>query len=158
MHSFRIYVAPYSDTCGGRWLDIDGDDVEAAVNAISRDGTLEVGAFDHEGFNGIRTKSVSELTELAQAALASQDAEAFIAYVSHTGQDAASAEGEFDDAYCGRWGDEEAFAADLADEVIDIPERIRPYFDDEKFARDLFLSDYFSERSKNGDIFVFRHV
>jgi len=158
MHTFRIYVAPYSNTTGGRWLDLDGDDAQAAVEVISRDGALEVGAFDSEGFGSIRSESVPELMELAKAALTSRDAEAFIAYVAHTGQDAASAEGEFDDAYCGRWDDEEAFAANLADEVMDIPERIRPYFDDEKFARDLFMGDYFSERSADGGVFVFRHV
>jgi antirestriction protein len=158
MHTFRMYVAPYSNTCGGRWLDLETDDVEADVSAISRNGALEVGAFDYEGFGSIRTESVMELIELAKAALTSQDAEAFVAYVSRTGQDAASAEGEFDDAYCGHWDDEGAFAVDLADEVMDIPERIRPYFDDERFARDLFLSDYFSAHSAKGGVFVFRHV
>lgn len=158
MHTFRMYVAPYSNTTGGRWLDLDGDDAEAAVSAISQDGALEVGAFDHEGFGGICTENVLELMELARAALTSQDAEAFIAYVSHTGQGAASAKDDFDDAYCGRWDDKEAFAANLADEVMDIPERIRSYFDYERFARDLFMGDYFSERSADGDVFVFRSI
>ena len=59
---------------------------------------------------------------------------------------------DFEDAYCGEWASEQEFADNLADETItpELPEMGQLYFDYEKFARDLFLGDYWSS---NGYIF-----
>lgn len=57
------------------------------------------------------------------------------------------------DAYQGSWGSDEDFAYDLLDQCGDLaqmPENLRFYFDYEKFARDLMMSDYFSS---NGHYF-----
>lgn len=156
-HEFRIYVAPYTNATGGKWLDPLDADYDAAVAEISQDGQLEIFAPDYEGFTGIRTESVFELEDIAKAASDSQDAGAFIAYMAHTGCDADDASSQFDDAYCGEWDSEEAYAENIADETLDIPERLRAYFDCEKFARDLFMSDCFSVDALSG-VYVFRHV
>ena len=52
------------------------------------------------------------------------------------------------DAYQGYFQSDEDFAADLADSMgflDDMPENLRYYFDYEKFARDLMISDYIEE-------------
>ena len=59
---------------------------------------------------------------------------------------------EFEEAYQGEWGSRQEFADHLADETItyDLPEIAQLYFDYEKFARDLFMGDYWES---NGYIF-----
>jgi antirestriction protein len=59
---------------------------------------------------------------------------------------------DFEEAYCGEWNSEQEFADNMADETItpDLPEMGQLYFDYDKFARDLFLGDYWSS---NGYIF-----
>ena len=155
--TFRIYVAPYTNSTGGRWLNPLDVDYDAAVAEISQDGQLEIFAPDHEGFTGIRTESVFELEDIAKAASNSQDAGAFVAYMAYTGLNSSDALHQFDDAHCGEWDSEEAYAGNLADETMDIPERLRAYFDYEKFSRELFMSDYFSVDAPSG-VYVFRHV
>ena len=61
---------------------------------------------------------------------------------------------DFEEAYCGEWGSEQEFADDLADQTItpDLPEMGQIYFDYNKFARDLFLGDYWSS-----DGYIFRN-
>lgn len=68
--------------------------------------------------------------------------------------------GSFDcleDSYEGEYDDEENFAYQLVDDLYDLEEtmgNLYCYFDYEKFARDLFISDYWM--SDNG--FVFRNI
>jgi antirestriction protein len=59
---------------------------------------------------------------------------------------------DFEEAYQGEWNSEQEFADDLADQTItpELPEMGQLYFDYEKFARDLFMGDYWSS---NGYIF-----
>lgn len=154
---FRIFVAPYTNPTVGKWLDPTDADYDAAVAEISQDGQVEIFAPDHEGFNGIRTESVFELEAIAAAASASSDAGAFIAYMVYTGLDAEQAARSFDDAFSGEHDSEEAFAEQIADDCMDIPESVKSYFDYAKFARDLFLCDYFSVESTGG-VYVFRNV
>ena len=60
---------------------------------------------------------------------------------------------DFEDSYQGEADNEVAYAEQLFDECYanDIPENLRYYIDYEKFARDLFISDYWFE-----DGYVFR--
>lgn len=48
----------------------------------------------------------------------------------------------FRDSYMGRYDTEENFAEEIADEIMDIPENLRYYFDYGAFARDIFINDY----------------
>ena len=78
---------------------------------------------------------------------ASSEAEAMLIASQMSGSD-------FEDAYCGEWGSEQEFADDLADQTItpDLPEMGQIYFDYQKFARDLFMGDYWSS-----DGYIFRN-
>jgi antirestriction protein len=155
---FRIYVAPCTNSTGGRWLDPLDADYDAAVAKISQDGQIEIFAPDHEGFVGIRTESVFELEDIAQRASKTHEPDAFIAYMAHTGCNAEQADQNFDDAYNGHWSDEEEFANDIAEQTMQIPKHLWPYFNIEAFARDLFMGDYFSVPASEGGIHVFRNV
>jgi len=52
---------------------------------------------------------------------------------------------DFEDARCGKYNSEVAYAEELFDEcyLSNLPESARDYIDYEKFARDLFASDYY---------------
>ena len=58
---------------------------------------------------------------------------------------------DFQDEYQGQYDDEEDFAYQIVEECYDLPEFAKTYFDYEKFARDLFMCDYWFN-----DGFVFR--
>jgi len=59
---------------------------------------------------------------------------------------------DFEESYCGQWDSKQEFADHIADNTItgDLPEMGQLYFDYQKFARDLFMGDYWSS---NGYIF-----
>ncbi len=157
-HQFRIFVAPYTDSTAGQYLDPLSPQFDEEVDVISQGGAVEVFAPDHEGFFGYRSESVSELADLARAAAEKDCPEAFIEYVIYVGAtDFDAALSDYTDAFCGYYDSEEEYAAQLAEEIFTIPKEIAPYFDHEKFARDLFIGDYFSVRS-GGGVYVFRSV
>ena len=58
---------------------------------------------------------------------------------------------DFRDEYQGEYDDEEDFAYEIIEECYNLPEFAKTYFDYEKFARDLFMCDYWFD-----DGFVFR--
>ena len=63
-------------------------------------------------------------------------------------------ESDFQDAYMGEYDNEQDFADHLVDElgyIDEMPEHLAQYFDYEKFARDLFLGDYWI--ASNGAVF-----
>lgn len=49
---------------------------------------------------------------------------------------------EFKDSYVGEYEDEEAFAYQIVNEMYDLPEFAKTYFDYKKFAGDLFIDGY----------------
>lgn len=69
-------------------------------------------------------------------------------YKSHdlSEEDAYDLVREFQDEYQGQYDDEEDFAYQIVEECYDIPEFAKTYFDYEKFARDLFMCDYYYEK------------
>ena len=82
--------------------------------------------------------------------------EAFAAWLNYTGNDLSSEDIEhlissFEDEYQGQYRSEEDYAYEVVDECYDLPEFAKTYFDYGKFARDLFICDYWYE-----DGFVFR--
>ncbi|MCK5283495.1 MAG: antirestriction protein ArdA [Nanoarchaeota archaeon] len=63
-----------------------------------------------------------------------------------------------EEAYVGTYKDEEDFAYELAQDIYS-EEQLGPlsiYIDWEKYARDLFIGDYYSEKLENYKIVVFR--
>lgn len=81
---------------------------------------------------------------------------AFAAYASHVGTDYATEE-SFQDAFCGEWDSEKAYAENLFDELHlhEVPEHVQPYIDYEAYARDLFMTDNISLNNPDGGVFVF---
>lgn len=62
---------------------------------------------------------------------------------------------DFEEAYCGEWNSEQEFAEDLAVNtglLDEMPDHLQVYFDWQMWARDLFMTDYWSS---NG--FIFRN-
>lgn len=57
----------------------------------------------------------------------------------------------FREAYQGEFDSNEDFAMQIVDECYDLPDFSKTYFDYEKYARDLFIGDYWSE---NGHVFL----
>lgn len=120
----------------------------------------EYAIHDYEGFAGIKLsefESIGRVSELANAI--EEHGEIFAKYIEHTGEkDVSDAVSDFQDAYSGTWKSEEDFAADLAEEtgMVDSSNSMYGYIDWEKFARDLFISDYFSI-DLDGETHVFRN-
>lgn len=93
-------------------------------------------------------EAVSNLSETQQ--------EAFGVWLNYTSRDIASEDiddliSSFEDEYQGEYKDEEDFAYDIVEQCYELPEFAKTYFDYEKFARDLFIGDYYYE-----DGYVFR--
>jgi len=65
-----------------------------------------------------------------------------ILYANNCGGDLTDMVSEATDAYIGDYDSFDEFAESLADETMEIPESIQPYFDYKRFARDL-AHDYF---------------
>lgn len=147
----------------GIWHDIDSttdtDDVLAALadaDLIPRDedGEPEYGGdllvADTEGdlaksFYSSRsdTLDLDGLVEVIEYCEDNNvDEGAVAAYLDNRGSWSKS---DFEDAYCGEYDSKQAYAEELFDECYlhDVPESVRFYIDYEKFARDLFISDYY---------------
>ncbi len=164
----KIYVACLASYNAGKlygkWIDADqtAEEIQAEISEMLKGSpepfAEEWAIHDYEGFEGIRLdeyESIGKVAELAR--LIHEHGEAFAAYAGYVGLDYATAEG-LEEAYSGEWGSEEEFAEDLMRECHEIPEHLEFYIDYEKFARDLFINDYYSAESSKGGIFVFRHI
>ncbi len=164
----KIYVACLASYNAGKlygkWIDADqtAEEIQAEIREMLKGSpepfAEEWAIHDYEGFEGIRLdeyESIGKIAELAR--LIQEHGEAFAAYAGYVGLDYATAEG-FEEAYSGEWGSEEEFAEDLMRECYEIPEHLEFYIDYEKFARDLFINDYFSAEASGGGVYVFRHI
>lgn len=106
--------------------DVEGDLARAFYS--SRSDT-----FDFDGFVDARDYCDDNRTEEGAVA----------AYIDDRGR---WDKDDFEDAYCGEYDSEQAYAEELVDELgclERMPENLRWYFDYEKFARDLFINDYY---------------
>lgn len=160
MSDYQIFIGQYGNTTRGEWVDAtDVDACEEAIRRISEDGLIEVGAFDSEGFDGLpNTESIATLRAIAEYLDGRDDAAARLAYAAHVGGEPQDLDREFDDAYEGEWSDEATFAEETYRDIYGEPEGpLANYIDWERYARDLFICDYFSVDAPGG-IFVFRHI
>ena len=147
----------------GIWIDIDSttntDDVLEALakdNLIPRneDGEPEYGGdllvADTEGdlaraFYESRHDTL-DLDGLVEAIDYCEehytDEAAVAAYIDDRGQWDRS---DFEDAYCGEYDSEVAYAEELFDDCClhNVPKSVRHYIDYEKFSRGLFITDYY---------------
>jgi len=150
----------------GMWIDLedigDEDEIIAALHeagycAEDYDGDLLVadtqgdlashfssnfGAFDLSGFKECMEDCDSNDIDYDHAA----------AYISWAGSWSLR---NFEDSRCGKYDSEVAYAEELFDECYlhEVPESVRYYIDYEKFARDLFMGDYYYDEDTG---YVFR--
>ncbi len=165
----RIYVACLasynSGKLHGRWIDAaqDADGIRAEISEMLAESSEQIAEewaiHDYEGFCGLQIREyedIDQISELAQ--LVSEHGDAFAAYAEHVEIDYATADG-FQDAYCGQYQSEREYAEQYIDDCYDLDRMmgdLATYFDYERFARDLFLSDMYSVSSSDG-VHVFRH-
>ena len=105
----------------------------------------EYAIHDHEGFGELigEHTPLSEVANIVGALESCDDPEALQEFAEHYGYDITEASDHFASAYCGQWDSEVAYAESyLADSgQLDESSFLASYFDYERFARDLFISD-----------------
>ena len=158
-----VYVGTYgkynSGSLRGAWLDItkfaDYDEFLAVCRYLHRDEADPEFMFqDFENFprewyseSGISEEVFNNIQ--AYGDLSADEKEAFDVYINYKGYGHCDDERIFDDfreAYCGEWSSEEDFAEQLVDDcglLHNVPDDLRYYFDFSKYARDLFMCDYY---------------
>lgn len=159
----EIYVASLSDYNSGilygRWIscgkgvDHIRDEIEAMLEKSPYakeygERAEEWAIHAHRGFYEIdipESASFDELCELADGI--NEHGEPFAAYCGYTRTWDIT---RFTETFCGIYDNETAYAEEIADECLDIPEPIQPYFDYEAYARDIFINSYRSERVSGG--------
>lgn len=166
----RIYVGTYAKynegSIFGKWMDLsdysDSEEFYAACRELHSDEEdPELMFQDHES---IPSALISEswladnIFEIIEAVSNLNDTqqEAFGVWLNFTSSDIASEDiddliSSFEDEYQAEYKDEEDFAYEIVEQCYELPEFAKTYFDYEKFARDLFIGDYWYE-----DGFVFR--
>lgn len=167
----RIYVgtyAKYNDgSIFGKWLDLsdysDKEEFYEACRELHKDE--EDPEFMFQDWEYIPSGLIGEswlsdnIFEVIEAINDMDDdrKEAFEVWLNHESHDLNSKNindliSSFEDDFQGAYKDEEDYAYEIVDECYDLPEFAKTYFDYEKFARDLFMTDYWFE-----DGYVFRH-
>jgi antirestriction protein len=162
----RIYVASLSDYNAGHlhgaWIDADQDpediasDIAAMLRRSPECGAEEYAIHDHDGFHGLcvgEYDAIEDIARLASALTAADKPEALAAFVAN-GDDV----DEFCDAYEGRHGSVEDYAADLVERGVfgDLRDFPAHYVDHAAIARDLELGgDIWTAPAGGGDVYVF---
>ncbi len=158
-----VYCSTYHKyNCGsleGAWLDItkfdDYEEFMAVCRFLHRDEHDPEFMFqDFENFprewyteSGLSEEVFNNIQAYSDLSADEQEAfDAFLAYKGAGRED--SVFEDFREAYCGEWASEEDFAEQLVDDcglLSNVPDDLRYYFDFSKYARDLFMCDYYFE-------------
>jgi antirestriction protein len=156
MANVRIYVACLAaynhGILHGKWIDAlqPPDDIMDDIIQMLANSPIpnaeEWSIHDFDGFGSYQLdeytciKTVSEMANLIV-----EHGELFIAAFDYYG-DIETAVTALEDNYYGEYSSELDFATELFDDCYlhDVPETLRYYIDYHAFARDLFISDYFS--------------
>jgi antirestriction protein len=166
----RIYVACLaaynSGFLHGAWIEADQDaesiysEIRSMLAASPIEHAEEWAIHDYEGFCGLSLSEYEGIEQVAAyAAAIAEHGEAWACYAADVGIDYAIE--HFEDAYCGAWESELAYASELFDELYShsIPAGLRFYIDYDAFARDLFINDYSSAEGESGTLHIFsRHI
>ena len=168
----RIYVGTYAKynegSIFGKWMDLsdysDSEEFYDACRELHNDE--EDPELMFQDWEYIPSALIGEswlannIFEIIEAVsnLSETQQEAFGVWLNYTSRDIASEDiddliSSFEDEYQGEYKDEEDFAYDIVEQCYELPEFAKTYFDYEKFARDLFIGDYYYE-----DGYVFRCV
>lgn len=166
----RIYVGTYAKYNGGsifgKWLDLsdysDKEEFSEACRELHKDE--QDPEFMFQDWEYIPSDLIGEswladnIFEIIEAIdeLDDDKKAAFEVWLNHgshdiTNKDITDLIRSFEDDFQGAYDDEEDYAYEIVDECYDLPEFAKTYFDYAKFARDLFMGDYWFE-----DGYVFR--
>jgi len=163
---FKLYVADLADynagLLSGFWLDIEdltANEISEKIQDFLKKRTEETSELheeyaihDMEGFPSTLTSEWPDFKELVEyMELIQAHGDAYEAYCEWIGFEYATPEG-FEESYCGEYDSEQDYAEELADEIMEIPTNMEPYFDYEKFSNELFMTDYHYEAG-----YVFRN-
>lgn len=168
----RVYVACLaaynSGKLHGTWIDADQDaddirrEIAVMLNESPEPEAEEWAIHDFENFGGLRLSEGEDIGQLAELAeLIAEHGDVFAKLVDHVGglQYLEHAKTLMEEEYTGAHDSLEDFAYELLEgtgQLESVPENLRPYFDCEKFARDLELGgDVFTIDGKNGQVHVF---
>ena len=166
----KIYVGTYAKynngSIDGKWLDLsDYSDMEEFMKACAElhkdepDPEFMFQDWEHIPDDLIGESWLSDkffdIRDVMDD-LSDTEQEAFLVwcnYGSHslTSKDINDLISSFRDDFQGKYDDEEDYAYEIVTGCYDLPEFALSYFDYEKFARDLFMCDYWFD-----DGFVFR--
>ncbi len=166
----RIYVGTYAKynegSIFGKWMDLSdysgSEEFYKACKELHADEEdPELMFQDYENIpSGLISESwlspnVFAVIE-AVTKLDDTQQEAFTVWCSFTSNDLATKDindliESFQDDYQGEYSSEEDYAYQVVEETMEVPEGIKTYFDYEKFARDLFICDYYYDEG-----YVFR--
>ena len=167
----RIYVGTYAKynegSIFGKWLDLsdysDKDEFYEACRELHKDEQDPELMFQDWEYipSGLIGESwlSDNIFEIIEAIDDMDDDKkaAFEVWLNHESYDLSSKDindliSSFEDDFQGAYKDEEDYAYEVVEECYDLPEFAKTYFDYEKFARDLFMTDYWFD-----DGYVFRH-
>lgn len=171
MSEARIYVGTYAKynegSIFGKWLDLsdysDKDEFYEACHELHKDE--EDPELMFQDWENIPSGLISEswlsnnIFEVIEAIddMDEDKKAAFAVWLNHESHDLTSKDikdliSSFEDAFQGAYKDEEDYAYEIVEECYDLPEFAKTYFDYEKYARDLFMTDYWFDEG-----YVFRH-
>ena len=172
LENAKIYVSSYKkyteDSLFGKWLVLsdysDMDEFMAACKELHSDESDP--EFMFQDFEAIPDSLISEswLSENffplrdALVELSDNEQEAFLVWCNNGSYDLDSEDchdliSSFKDEYFGEYESEEDFAYNLVEDCYNLPEFALTYFDYEKFAKDLFIGDFWYDSG-----FVFRRA
>lgn len=162
----RIYVsclAAYnSGVLHGEWIDAaqDADDlleeIEEMLSESPQPSAEEWAIHDYEGFGSIKIGEHESLEDVSKIAnLIEAHGDAAIAYLEHMGTDNIDPD-HFGNAYRGEAKSEAEYAENWYRDANgeDSLGPLEHYIDWERFARDLFINDFYGHEV-NGTIYVF---
>lgn len=162
----KIYVGTYKKynegSLFGKWLTLsdysDRDEFYEACNKLHSDE--EDAEYMFQDWEGIPKGLISEswisesVFELIQQADQINDFDAFIAFLEVSGysledEDLGYLLSKYKDCYAGKYDSEEAYAESYVEQCYDLSDFMQTYFDYEKFAKDLFMGDYYFDADTN---------
>lgn len=156
----KVYVGTYKKynegSLYGKWLDLsdysDRDEFYEACKELHSDE--EDAEYMFQDWEGIPTGLINEswisetVFELIEQADRLDNFDAFLAFLDFTGYSLQEEElgyliSKFEDSYAGRYESEVEFAEKFIDDCYSLSDFMQIYFDYEKYAKDLFMTDYY---------------
>lgn len=162
----KIYVGTYKKynegSLFGKWLTLsDYSDLEEFYEACKELHSDEEDAeYMFQDWEYIPKGLISEswinetAFELIQQADNIKDFDVFMAFLSMSGyslqdEDLGYLLSKFRDCYAGKYDSNVAYAEEFIDNCYELSDFMQTYFDYEKFAKDLFIGDYYFDTDTN---------